>query len=67
MTQGEIINMSKGLLVKGTIYADNILNKGSMKISPVFENESGGKYFHLVNYNYIRDFRIHYIEEIIDE
>lgn len=67
MIQGNFLNKSNALLLKGTLYSEKIRNSGSMKISPVFGNESCGKYFHLVNYNYVSDFHINYIEEVFDE
>ncbi|MEN8153581.1 MAG: hypothetical protein ABFR75_06125 [Acidobacteriota bacterium] len=67
MAQGEIINYSKDLLVKGTVYTEKLSDNGKMKISPVYGNGSDGKYFHMINYNYIQDFRINYIEEVFYE
>jgi len=63
ITEGKFINKSEELKLSGSLYCEDFENHGLMEIYPPPMVTDPGNYYHTIDYKYVNQFLIHFLEE----
>jgi hypothetical protein len=66
MVNGIFENRSPELELSGSLFARDILNQGHIKLNFTESSRNPGEYFHTIDFLFISDFFVDFIEEVTD-
>ncbi len=64
---GKVINNSKDTIIKGSMYLNDIENKGKISISPSLRNNSSDTFFTTEKFTFIKEFTVSFSGEVYSE